>query len=197
MPIDETFADFLRRIRAGDGEAAAELVRRYEPLIRMEVRVRLTDPRLKRLFDSMDICQSVLASFFVRAASGSYDLDHPEQLLRLLMAIARNKVAFHARRQHATRRDQRREVALNPVGQDVPAADPNPSRVAAGRELLNEVHRRLSAEERHLADLREQGFDWAAVADRVGGTPQALRKQLSRAVGRVARELGLDEPDGG
>jgi RNA polymerase sigma-70 factor (ECF subfamily) len=192
MPADEVFAEFLQRIRSGDGEAAAELVRRYEPLIRMEVRLRLTDPRLNRLFDSMDICQSVLASFFVRAASGSYDLENPDQLLRLLVAIARNKVALHARRQHALRRDQRREVAIDPPGLDLTADEPGPSRVAAGRELLAEVHRRLSAEERQIAELREQGFDWAAIAERVEGTPQALRKRLARAVGRVARELGLD-----
>jgi RNA polymerase sigma-70 factor (ECF subfamily) len=65
-----SFAEFIRRVRAGDESAAAELVRRYEPLIRREVRLHLEDQRLCRLFDSMDVCQSVLASFFVRAAVG-------------------------------------------------------------------------------------------------------------------------------
>jgi hypothetical protein len=55
-----------------------------------EVRRRLNDPSLYPLFDSMDICQSVLASFFLRAAAGEYDLDGPAQLLRLLVGIARN-----------------------------------------------------------------------------------------------------------
>jgi len=41
MPDDTVFADFIRRIRAGDAEAAAELVRRYESVIRVEVRHRL------------------------------------------------------------------------------------------------------------------------------------------------------------
>ena len=47
------FADFLRRIRAGDEQAAAELVRQYEPLIRREVRLQIDDRRLCRLFDSL------------------------------------------------------------------------------------------------------------------------------------------------
>ena len=34
-----TFAEFVRRIRAGDDRAAAELVRRYEPAIRLGRRV--------------------------------------------------------------------------------------------------------------------------------------------------------------
>src|SRR5262249_31129664 len=70
LPMSEhdSFGDFLRRLRAGDEQAAVELVQRYERVIRREARLRLTDPRLGRLVDSVDICQSVLASFFVRAA---------------------------------------------------------------------------------------------------------------------------------
>ena len=91
-----SFAEFVRRIRAGDATAAAELVRRYEPVVRLEVRVRLGDPRLRRAFDSMDVCQSVLASFFVRAAAGQYELGGPGDLVRLLVAMARRKLAFHS-----------------------------------------------------------------------------------------------------
>ena len=103
MADESVFADFLLRIRAGDEQAAAELVRRFEPAIRLEVRMRLGDPRLRRVLDSMDLCQSVLASFFLHVAAGRYDLERPDQLVRLLVAIARNKVAYQARRQRARR----------------------------------------------------------------------------------------------
>jgi DNA-directed RNA polymerase specialized sigma24 family protein len=195
MRDDDVFTDFLRRVRSGDEQAAAELVKRFEPVVRMEVRLRLSDPRLHRLFDSVDICQSVLASFFVRAATGCYELDDPGQLVRLLVVIARNKVAQQARAQHALRRDRRREVGLGGEGALVPSRDPSPSRQVAGRELLAEFHRRLTGEESRLAELRARGLDWEAIAAEVGGTPQARRKQLSRAAGRVARELGLEGPD--
>ena len=78
------FDELIRRVRAGDEEAATVLVRRYEPAIRRAVRFRLTDARLGTLLDSMDVCQSVLASFFIRAASGPYELETPGQLRRLL-----------------------------------------------------------------------------------------------------------------
>jgi RNA polymerase sigma-70 factor (ECF subfamily) len=78
---DNSFAELIHRIRNGDARAAEELVRRYEPAIRLEVRMRLGDVRLRRAFDSMDICQSVLGSFFVRAVAGQYDLNEPEQLM--------------------------------------------------------------------------------------------------------------------
>src|SRR5205807_1491596 len=48
----DAFRDAIRRIRAGDERAAAELVSRYEPVIRREVRLQLQDRRLARLFDS-------------------------------------------------------------------------------------------------------------------------------------------------
>ncbi|MCI0462326.1 MAG: ECF-type sigma factor [Gemmataceae bacterium] len=94
----EGFAEFLRRIRAGDESAAAELVRQYEPLLRREIRMRLTDPTLHRLVSASDICQSVLLSFFVRAAAGQYELERPEDLRQLLVRMAQNKIADQARR---------------------------------------------------------------------------------------------------
>ena len=67
---DESFTDLISRVRGGDEHAATDLVRRYEPEIRREVRFLLRDPFLRRSFDSMDICQSVMGSFFLRAALG-------------------------------------------------------------------------------------------------------------------------------
>jgi RNA polymerase sigma-70 factor (ECF subfamily) len=66
-------------------------VRRYEPAIRRAVRVRLIDARLRRVLDSTDICQSVLGSFFAHAGEDRYDLDTPEQLIKLLIGMVRQR----------------------------------------------------------------------------------------------------------
>jgi RNA polymerase sigma factor (sigma-70 family) len=195
MPDASPFAEFIARIRAGDARAAEELVRRYEPLVRRAVRIRLEDRKLGRLFDSMDVCQSVLKSFFVRTAAGQYDLDEPGQLVGLLVAMAGTKLACEARRQHRQRRDQRRVAEGDEALGGVAADDPSPSRAVAARDLLNAARERLTEEERRLADLRGEGLTWEEVAARVGGTAQARRVQLSRALDRVARELGIDEED--
>jgi RNA polymerase sigma-70 factor (ECF subfamily) len=192
MTESTAFEELIARVRAGDQTAASDLVRRYEPEIRREVRFLLRDPFLRRSFDSMDICQSVMSSFFLRAALGEYDLDRPEDLVRLLISMTRNKVVDATRRQRAQRRDHRRATSLDAV--DLAAATPSPSEVVAGRDLLGVFRSRLSDEERQLADLRAQGREWAEIARSVGGTPDARRKQLTRAITRVARELGLDEP---
>jgi RNA polymerase sigma-70 factor (ECF subfamily) len=192
MAQDQAFMDLVGRVRAGDGQAAAELVRRYEPAIRLAVRARLTDPALRRLLDSLDVCQSVLASFFVRAAAGQFHLDGPGQLLKLLEGMARNKLLRQAERQGAARRDYRRLDRVGPGDGHVLDPGPSPSQVVANRELWQQFHSRLTAEERRLADGRAAGRSWPEIAAEVGGRPDALRMQLNRALDRVTRELGLD-----
>jgi RNA polymerase sigma-70 factor (ECF subfamily) len=185
-----TFADFIGRIRSGDAQAAEELVRRHEAAIRLAIRTRLTDPALKRRVDSVDVCQSVLASFFVRAAAGEYDLTDPGQLIGLLVRMARNKLASQARYHNRERRNARRVAGLADAAEQA-ATDPGPDRVVAGRELLAALQARLKPEERELVERRGAGQEWVEIAAAMGGTPDGRRKQLKRAIDRVAPELGL------
>jgi RNA polymerase sigma-70 factor (ECF subfamily) len=195
MSDDNVFTDLIRRLRVGDPRAAEELVCEYEPAIRLEVHCRLRDPRMRRAFDSMDVCQSVLASFFVRAAAGEYDLEHPNQLRKLLAGMAHKKLLFQIRKQRAQCRDVRR---LEPIDRDdraAVAANPSPSRQCEAQDLLHSFQQRLTPEERQLAELRALGLEWPDIAAQVGGTPGGRRKQLTRAINRVARELGLDKEE--
>ena len=87
-------------------------------------------------------------------------------------------------------------MALEAEALEQAAADPHsPSRVVAGRELLRAFRERLLPEERRLAELRAQGVGWDEIAAEVGGTAQARRKQLARALDRVTAELGLEEAE--
>ncbi|GIW79985.1 MAG: hypothetical protein KatS3mg105_1792 [Gemmatales bacterium] len=189
------FQHFVQRVRVGDQQAASELVRRYEPEIRREVRLRLRDPRLRRDFDSVDICQSVLASFFVRAALGQYELHQPEQLLKLLVTMARHKLVHQVRKQRSQLRDYRRRDSAGQEKLQVVAGGVNPSDAVAGEELLMEFRKRLSPDERLLVDLRDQGLEWAEIAERIGGTAEARRKQLARALDRIWKDLGMDDEE--
>jgi RNA polymerase sigma-70 factor (ECF subfamily) len=187
-----SFAELLARVRQGDQQAAVELVRTYEPLIRRAIRFRLTNSHMRNALESLDICQSVLGSFFLRAASGQYELNQPEDLQKLLTAMARNKLKYHARKQHAQSRDPRR-VDGGADAAAIPAAEPTASRQIAARELLQQVHQRLGPEERQLVEWRQQGLEWTEIAQRLDGSPEALRKKLERALDRVAVDLGVEE----
>jgi RNA polymerase sigma-70 factor (ECF subfamily) len=194
MLDDEAFRPLIAQVRAGDAQAAAELVRRFEPEIRRTVRVLLAGSHLRRLFDSMDISQSVLANFFVRVAAGQFEVHDPAQLLKLLVTMAHNRVRDQARRQHAARRDARRQQAgAAEAMAQVVSPEPGPANVATGQDLLREVRQLLSPEEGRVFDLWVRGCDWAEIAARAGGAPDALRQRHVRAVKRAARQLGLEE----
>ena len=187
------FTDLIARVRSGDQAAAAEIVTNYESLIRREVRMRLEDARLRRVLDSMDVVQSVMASFFVRSAIGEYDLDDPKQLIRLLITMTKNKVASAARREHRQKRDQRRTTSDDAALLGVAQQGESPSQIASGNELIARAKELLGQDERQMAELRAQGQSWDEIAQEMGGTAQARRVQFSRAVDRVSKLIGIEE----
>lgn len=195
--LDEAkFRELLGRVRGGEGAAAEELVALCESTIRRVVRLRLRQgSTLRRGLDSLDICQSVLASFIVRSALGQYDLEKPEDLLKLLAVMARNKLVDEARRPDVARRRLLSSETASSGANGWVDTQPDASRRVAARELLSEVRRRLTDEERYLVEQRVAGRRWSDLADELGGTPDALRKRHARAIDRVAAELHLDEVD--
>jgi RNA polymerase sigma-70 factor (ECF subfamily) len=193
---EDAFQKLLRRVRARDEEAAAEMVRLYEPELKRIVRVRLQGPQLRRLLDTSDVCQSVLANFFVRAAAGQFDLDSPQHLLKLLVTMACNRVNDLARKQQARRRIDRRTHAWDRADLErLGDTRGNPAQLAAVRELHSAVLGKLCGQDRYLAEQRALGREWAEIAAELNDTPEALRKRLGRALDRAARELGLDALD--
>ncbi len=193
MPEKAQFGELIRRVRNRDQDAARELAERYESAIRRVVRIHLRDARMRRVLDSMDICQSVLATFFVRTALGQYELDSPEQLVGLLTTITRNKLANQVNHLHAQRRDIRRDAVMENAEANVIDRASDPVEQASAREILEKVCGRLDAKEQYLAEQRSLGRTWQELADELGGTDVALRKKLTRALDRVMADLGIDE----
>jgi len=186
-----TFIELIRRAQCHDQQAAAELMRRYEPAVRRAVRLRLYDIRMRRVFDSMDICQSVMGNFFDRLARGQYPLETPEQLVKLLVTMAHNKLTDHVRRQQAQRRNVNQVMGFGMEDDDYIAPGPTPSREIELRELLEQVFRKMTVEEQRLLQLRHEGWDWNDIAGKLGGSADALRKKLARALERVQQDVGL------
>ena len=98
-----------------------------------------------------------MASFFVRAAAGQYDLNQP-----LATAAAADQ---HGPQQGGPgrppsagqRRDNRRVGGLGVEEVDPVGNVGTPSRVVEAKELLNLVRDKLQDDERRLADIRVAG----------------------------------------
>lgn len=187
----ESLRELIGRIRRGDEEAATRLVQKHENVIRLEARLRLKHSHLSRLVDSVDICQSVLGSFLVRAAEERFaELEDPQDLLRLLLGMARNKVVDQTRRHRAARRDIRRSQPLTTAGETAPPdAGLPPDEQVALNELLARAGRRLTPVERKVAERRATGETWAAIGAELNLKPDTLRRSFRRSGNRISREL--------
>jgi DNA-directed RNA polymerase specialized sigma24 family protein len=178
------FERFLAAVQAGDRKTATDLVRQYEPYIRRVIHLRLADHGVRHVVDSVDICQSVMADFFEKAEPNRFVLRSPDDLRRLLVTMALNKLRNWAR--HEGRHEGDLPDGWSPV-----TRDPTPSRVAATEDEIAFLVRRLPPMEARLFDLsRLQGRSWDEIAREEGGTPDALRMRLLRAVTRILSERG-------
>jgi DNA-directed RNA polymerase specialized sigma24 family protein len=189
MSEDSSFRELIGKVQAGDPEAARELVRNYEWAIRLQVRVRLTQPDLRRLMDSMDVVQLVWASFFPRAVAGQFELKDPKKLLNLLITLAHNKLLDEAKSLRRKRRGEGQVVGGIPAEGEPVDPRPGPAQVADESDYLRQFRGRLTAHEQALWDQRLRGRSWADMAAERGGDPDVLRIQLSRAVERVTKQL--------
>ncbi len=183
------FDELMGRVRGGDESAAAELLSIYEPEIRRDIRLRLTNRKLRRLVDSIDISQSVFGNFFLRAVHGEFKLERPEQLLGLLSRMATNKVIDR----HRHEKSRRLQDTLDDPIEDrsVISREPTASQIVSGKELVGQFQQRLSEQERQIAELRRSGSSWNDIAISFGENSDAIRKRLQRACNRVMLELGF------
>lgn len=191
--MDSEFQILIGRVRAGEPEAAEALVRQYESAIRVAIRARLFDRRLRRQLDSLDICQSVLASFFVRAAAGHFELQRPAQLVALLTKMAHNKLAWHVRFNSQQRRNYTRLRSHDQAASHSAARDGDPARQVEARELLDRTWQSMDGELRDISSRRLAGQTWAQIAAGIGGTASARRKQFERGLDRIAQLLEIDD----
>jgi RNA polymerase sigma factor (sigma-70 family) len=191
--MTSSFDELIQGIRQGDADATARLVREFEPEIRRVIRIQLRNSPLQRQFDSMDICQSVMANFLVRVTAGQFELDEPAKVLRLLVTMARNRLTDKARAQKGAER--------NPGGKQAEGsqilnnlADPvtSPSRVLQGRELLEQIKQQLTPDEAELLDYRTQGLEWPEIAAKLNVKPDGLRKKFTRAMDRVVEDMNVE-----
>jgi DNA-directed RNA polymerase specialized sigma24 family protein len=195
MENELLFRDLLNRALKGDQEACAELVNQLESVIRRAVRVHLS-PRdsLRRLFDSWDISQSVLANLFVRLEAGAIEFRSPNELRRLLQKMTKDKVIDKRRGAQAECRDLRQTVGGSTI-LTVRHSELPPDEMVANRDLCAEARRRLTAREWQIVELWANGYTLAEIGTLLLGandlpmTPDAVRMARDRALLRLREQL--------
>jgi RNA polymerase sigma-70 factor (ECF subfamily) len=165
-------AELLVRVAAGEVDAYAVLVRRYERLVRAMVLRKMSDRH-----QADDVVQETFLIAFQSLAT----LNDSARFGPWLLGIARNRTA------RSYRNSTRREIGIDDLD-----ALPNGNRSQLSEESMDllELIEKLPEHERVLVGLRHfEGHTAAEIAAITGRPVGTVTKQLSRAHARLAKWL--------
>ncbi len=168
----------LLRFRMGQPDAPTQLYLRYAERLHA-LASKQSSPDLARRLEPEDIVQSVFRTFFRRAAEGQYDVPEGEEIWKLLLVIALNKVRTVATYHRAAKRDVRQTTGGKAVertveartGQDEVALTTLRLTIEEALADLPEVHRRM-------VELRIEGHEVAEIAAAVGRSKRSVERVL-------------------
>ena len=185
----------LRRLRGGSQDAATLLYLRYAQRLRALTRTKFATDLARRL-DVDDIVQSVFGSFFRGASRGDYDVPAGEELWKLFLVIALNKIRAKGAYHRAAKRDIRltagseglEQVAETPAEQDEAA-------YAILQMTIDEALARLPPQHRQMLTLRIEGCEVAEIAQRMGRSKRTVERILQECRKRLADLLEMEDKD--
>ena len=120
-----------------------------------------------------------------------YALQTEDDLRKLLTTIANNKFLEFSRHQSAAKRDRSITESWSGRHDFATSHKDDPAEGIMFSEMQLHLAQRLSPHELELLQLRRAGKDWAEIAEQLQEEQTVLRKRYSRALNRVANELGL------
>jgi DNA-directed RNA polymerase specialized sigma24 family protein len=175
-------SDFFSVLRSGDDQAVEQLLSQLDPILRRLIRLRLIDGRLRQVMDTTDIFQSLVKDFLSQKEAGPAPAGSSAGLCAYLAAAVRYKI------QTRTRKELRHQSGLPDHWEPI-SSEPDPAQQVQDQDSRQAIRSRLAEPTRRLFDLKMQGLTWTAIAEQVGGDPDALRMRLRRAVTAVLGEL--------
>jgi RNA polymerase sigma-70 factor (ECF subfamily) len=175
------FSETFARACQGDESALRELLEKYGDYLRRVIRHRL-DERLRSRFDSLDFVQMVWASFFAEP-NPLARFSSPEQMIRYLAGMARNKLIDQQRRRLAGKRAAC-ETPLDETAPDAPRSNETPSQCAIARERLQILQKLACERDREIMRLRLMGLSYREIAERCEMNERTVRKIIERLTKR-------------
>ena len=174
------FQELINRVRAGDEDAASQLVADYGNHVMAAVRFRLGQ-RIRVRCDSHDIAQAIWKSFFELAEA--QQIDSPQQLVAILAAMSLNKLS-DAYRKHlvakprAMSREDRRPLKLN--DRRLPDDNTTPSQFAIARERFHRIFSKCTPTEQEVVRRRLAGDTFADIGASLGISERTARRVIEK-----------------
>jgi RNA polymerase sigma-70 factor (ECF subfamily) len=177
----------LRRLRGGSEDAATQLYLRYAHRLRALAESRCAPDVASRL-DADDIVQSVFGSFFRKASKGHYDVPAGEDLWKLFLVIALNKIRAKCAYHRADKRDVRATAGSEGLAQAA-AVEPDEASYAILRLTIDEALGRLPPSHRQMVILRIDGHEVAEIAEQTRRSKRTVERILQEVRKKLAALL--------
>jgi RNA polymerase sigma-70 factor (ECF subfamily) len=182
----------LRRLRQGSDDAATDLYQRYVHRLRALAQAQ-TSGQLARLVDTEDIVQSIFGSFFRGASQGFYDIPAGEELWRLFVVIALNKIRAKGNYYRAAKRDARLTVQSEGVEErELSHGRGSEEDLAFLRLAVEEALDKLPPQHKQVVTLRIEGHEVAEIARQTGRSHRTVERVLQQARQRLTELLQGD-----
>jgi RNA polymerase sigma-70 factor (ECF subfamily) len=180
-----TDASLLVRFRAGEDDAATALYTRYAQRL-LQLASRGTGDDLSIRVDAEDIVQSVFRTFFRRVSDGHYQIPEGEELWKLFLVIALNKVRAIAEYHRAAKRDVGHTRSLVHYQLEEPA---DTSEVL--RMTIDDVLATLPEQHQEVVRDRIDGYEIADIATRVSISRRSVERILQSFRARLRKTLDI------
>jgi RNA polymerase sigma-70 factor (ECF subfamily) len=189
---NDSFAEFLARLQAGDGAAAAELFQRFAGQL-IGLARRQFGAGLQHKVDPEDVVQSAYKSFFARYGSGRLEAVSWNSLWGLLTLITLRKCAERVAYHRAERRDAAREVSVPVRAEEAGpwlealSREPTPPEAVLLSETVDQLLAGLDEDERPIVELSLQGYTTQEISERLDQPERTVRRLRERVRKRLER----------
>jgi RNA polymerase sigma-70 factor (ECF subfamily) len=178
----------LHRIREGNQDAATQLYLRYAQRLHALTQTQCS-AWLARQVNTEDIVQSIFGSFFRGVSQGCYDVPAGEELWKLFLVIALNKIRAKGNYYRAAKRDARLVVQSERIDEQAAAGGQDEADLAFLQLAVAEALDRLPAHYKEMVTLRIEGYEIAEIAQRTGRSHRTVERILQQARQRLSEIL--------
>jgi RNA polymerase sigma-70 factor (ECF subfamily) len=182
----------LRRIQQGQSDASTTLYLRYAERL-LSIAAAQASPALAQRVDPEDIVQSVFRTFFRRVQLGQYSVPEGEELWKLLLVIALNKVRASGSFHRAAKRDVKR-TAVGGVYDLAVESKSGRDEAALNvlRMVVEDMLQDLPEAHRKIIEMRIEGHEVNEIATVVQRSKRSVERELQEFRKRLQSALNED-----
>lgn len=178
---DSPFEAAVKELCTGSEEAVWDFIQTYGPHIQRVVRRRLHH-KLRSKFDSVDFVQMVWVSFFA-TPDRLAQFDKPEDVIRYLVVMAKNKVVEESRRRFEhEKHNVTRERSLDQpeIMETSEHRSDTPSQIAIARERWRSMIEGEPERNRRILEMRRAGLTFVEISRNLGIHERTARQVIHK-----------------